>query len=118
MGAPNITKITTVIGNTGTMYPVPTTASVIVSNPAGSNKVFKVNALYVSNVDTATAYKVTTDFYRNGTAYNITSTTPIPAMSTLDIISKSIYLTEGDSLRLTSDLTNKLHAVCSWEEMS
>jgi hypothetical protein len=36
----------------------------------------------------------------------------------LDVISKSIYLEEGDDLRLTASANSDLEAVCSYEEIS
>jgi hypothetical protein len=42
----------------------------------------------------------------------------IPANTTLDVVSKSVYLEEGDSLRLTASAASDLEAVCSFEEIS
>jgi len=42
----------------------------------------------------------------------------VPAGSTVDVLSKSIYLEEGDTLRLTGSTTLKLEGVCSYEEIS
>jgi hypothetical protein len=117
MAAPNLLSLTTVTASTAVQN-VTTSATAIVSNGAASNKVVKVSALYVSNQDTSTAYKLTADIFRSSTAYPLTYQVEIPATSTLDLISKSIYLLEGDSLRLTADLNSKLIAVCSYEEIS
>jgi hypothetical protein len=117
MAAPNIVNVTTIIGKTA-VQAVTTSATAIVTNDAGSNKVFKVNALYVSNVDGSAAADVNVDIYRSTTAYHIAKTISVPADSTLDIISKAIYLEEGDSLRLTASAASDLEAVCSYEEIS
>jgi hypothetical protein len=50
MAAPNIVGVSTITGKSAGIA-VTTSAAAIVANGAGSNKVFKVNALYVSNVD-------------------------------------------------------------------
>jgi polyisoprenoid-binding protein YceI len=50
MAAPNIVNVSTITGKSAGIA-VTTSAAAIVANGAGSNKVFKVNALYVSNVD-------------------------------------------------------------------
>ena len=55
------------------------------------------------------------DLYRSSTAYHIAKTVVVPADATLDVISKSIYLEEGDSLRLTANANSDLEAVCSYE---
>ena len=117
MAAPNIVNVSTIIGKTA-VQAVTTSATAIVTNSAASGKVFKVNALYVSNVDGTNAADVNLDLYRSSTAYHIAKTVSVPADSTLDIISKSIYLEEGDSLRLTASANSDLEAVCSYEEIS
>ena len=42
----------------------------------------------------------------------------VPADTTLDVISKALYLEEGDAIRLTASATSDLEAVCSYEEIS
>lgn len=117
MAAPNVVNVATITGKTA-VQAVGTSATAIVSNSAASNKVFKVNALYVSNIDATTAFEITIDLFRSSTAYRLGSTITVPADASLDVISKSIYLEEGDSLRLTANTANKLEAVCSYEEIS
>lgn len=117
MANPNIVNVTTINGNTGVLA-VTTSATAIVTNSAASNKVFKLNALYVSNNDTTLTYKVTVDLYRSTTAYPIGVNIAIPSGSSLDIVNKAIYLMEGDALRLTAETNSKLVAVASWEEIS
>ena len=117
MAAPNIVGVTTITGKTA-VQAVTTSATAIVTNSAASGKVFKVNALYVSNVDGTAAADVNVDIYRSSTAYHVAKTVSVPADATLDIISKSIYLEEGDSLRLTASANSDLEAVCSYEEIS
>jgi len=117
MAAPNIVGVTTITGKTA-VQAVTTSATAIVTNSAASGKVFKVNALYVSNVDGTNAADVNVDIFRSSTAYHIAKTVSVPADATLDIISKSIYLEEGDALRLTAAVNSRLEAVCSYEEIS
>lgn len=83
-----------------------------------SGKVFKVNALYVSNVDGTSAADVNVDIFRSSASYHVAKTVSVPADATLDVISKSIYLQEGDQLRLTASANSDLEAVCSYEEIS
>ena len=117
MAAPNIVNVTTILGKTAVQQ-VTTSATAIVTNTAASGKVFKVNALYVSNVDGTSAADVNVDIFRSSTAYHVAKTVSVPADATLDVISKSIYLEEGDSLRLTASANSDLEAVCSYEEIS
>ena len=117
MTAPNIVNVTTITGKTA-VQAVGTSATAIVTNSASSNKVFKVNALYVSNVDGTNSANINVDLFRSSVAYHIAKTITVPADSTLDIISKPIYLEEGDALRLTASVASDLEAVCSFEEIS
>ena len=117
MANPNIVNVTTITGKTA-VQAVGTSATAIVTNSASSGKVLKVNALYVSNVDGTNAASVSIDIFRSSTAYHVAKTVSIPADATLDILSKSIYLEEGDSLRLTASVSSDLEAVCSYEQIS
>lgn len=117
MAAPNIVNVTTITGKTA-VQAVGTSATAIVTNSGGSNKVFKVNALYVSNVDGTNNAEITVDLFRSSVAYRIAFTVVVPADAVLDVLSKAIYLEEGDSLRLTASVANDLEAVCSYEEIS
>lgn len=117
MAAPNIVNVVTITGKTAVLA-VTTSATAIVTNSAASGKVFKVNALYISNVDGVNNADINVDIFRSSTAFHIAKTVLVPADATLDIISKSIYLEEGDSLRLTASVNSDLEAVCSYEEIS
>ena len=90
----------------------------VTGTASNSNKVLKVNALYVANVDGAAAADISVALYRSGVAYKIAHTVSVPADATLDVINKSIYLEEGDDLRLTASANSDLEAVCSYEEIS
>jgi len=112
MADPNIVNVTSIIGTTY-VQAVPTSPTAIVSGIA--NKVIKLDALYIGNIDTSASYKITVDLYRSATAYNILYQVSIPAGAGLDVLSKSIYIQENDSLRLTADTVSKLQAVASGE---
>lgn len=117
MAAPNIVDVTTITGKTAVLA-VTTTATAIVTNSSGSGKVLKVNALLVANVDGTSNAEITVDLYRSSTAYHLAYTVVVPADATLDVLNKSIYLEEGDALRLTAGVDGDLEAVCSYEEIS
>jgi hypothetical protein len=117
MANPNIVNVTSIYGKTA-VQAVGTSATAIVTNSAGSGKVLKINALYVSNVDGTNNAEITVDLFRSSTAYKIANTVVVPADATLDVISKSFYLEEGDTLRLTANAAGDLEAVCSYEEIN
>jgi hypothetical protein len=119
MAAPNIINVTTITGKTA-VQAVTTSATAIVENSAGSNKVFKINSLTISNVDGTNSADISVQFFRSSVAYEIAHTVAVPADATLVVISKdtSIYLEEGDALRLQASANSDLEAVCSYEEIS
>ena len=117
MAAPNIVNVATITMKTA-VQAVGTSAAAIVSNASSSGKAFKVNALYISNVDGTNNASINVDIYRSSTAYHIAKTVVVPADATLDVLSKPIALEEGDSLRLTANEASDLEAVCSYEELS
>lgn len=117
MANPNIVNVTSIYGKSAVLA-VTTTATAIVSNAAASNTVVKINALYVANVDGTNNAEITVDLFRSSTAYRLAYTVVVPADAVLDVISKAIYLEEGDSLRLTANANSDLEAVCSYEIIS
>lgn len=117
MTAPNIVNVATITGKTA-VQAVGTSATAIVTNSGSSGKVVKVNALYVSNIDGTNNADITIDLYRSATAYRLANTVVVPADAVLDVITKSLYLEEGDSLRLTASASGDLEAICSYEEIS
>lgn len=117
MTAPNIVEVTTINGKTA-VQSIGTSASAIVTNSDASGKVLKVNALYISNVDGTNNGSITVDLYRSSTAYHLAKEIVVPAKSTIDVLTKSVYLEEGDSLRLTAVNANYMQAICSYEEIS
>ena len=118
MAAPNIANLTSILGKTSGLA-ITTTPTAIVTNTAASGKVYKLNALYVSNIATDNNYAVTVEVLKGGaTAYSIAYQIPVPVGASLDVLSRIVYLEEGDSLQLTADLNSTLQAVCSYEVMS
>jgi hypothetical protein len=124
MSAPNIVNVTTITGKTNVVDLTTTGATSVVSNAAGSNKVFKINSLIVSNVDGTNAADITISYYSEdnigGTATQITSTVSVPADASLIVIDKNtyIYLEEDRSIGATAGSASDLKVVCSYEELS
>jgi hypothetical protein len=119
MSNPNIVNVTTIYGNTGVQL-VTTTPTAIVTNSSSSNKVYKVNCLIVSNVDATNIATLTVDLFRSSVAYTIINGVSIGVNTSFTPIDKtlSLYLLEGDVIRLTANANSRLQAVCSWEEIN
>jgi hypothetical protein len=119
MTAPNIVNVSTIIGKTGVLAAT-TEATELVINSAASNKLFKVNAIIVANIDGTNPAAITVDLYRSSVAYQIVSTITVPADATLVVLSKetALYLEEGDAVRCTASANGDLQVICSYEEIS
>jgi hypothetical protein len=115
MALPNIMGASSIYGKTA---PLAVTNSAVAIVSGASGKSMKVNALYVSNIHATNAGLITIDLYRSSVAYRIGKAISVPINSTLDVISKTIYLEEGDTLRVTADANTTLEAVASYEEIS
>lgn len=116
MAAPNLIQVTTVYGRTtGTAIGTPVTT--VVSNPTSSNKNYKINSFYISNIDNSLSVRVSVDFFRGGTSVRIVDRMIIASGDTLVAISRDtgIYLEEGDSIRCYADQSGLTHAVMSYE---
>jgi hypothetical protein len=120
MANPNIVNVTGIYGKISGQA-VGTSATAIVTNSAGSNKIFKVNSLAIANSDGTTAADITAYLRKNNTTnFHIAFTISVPADSTLVLVDKatSMYLEENDSIFLQASAANRLQAICSYEEIS
>lgn len=124
MANPNIVNITSIYGKTSYVALSTTNATVVVSNAASSGKVYKINAIIVSNVDGTNAADISINLYSQddigGTAYAIAKTISVPADASLVVLDKSsaIYLEEDKSIGATAGAADDLAVICSYEEIS
>jgi len=125
MANPNIVNVTSILGNSSQTICTSTSVFSICSNPAGSNKVFKINSIVVANVDGTAACDATINIYSNatagsGTAFAVASTISVPADASLIVTDKTttFYLLENQSIGAISSIANDLVVTCSWEEIT
>lgn len=118
MANPNIVNVTTIYANTAVMN-ISTTSANIISNAGASDKVYKINALTVSNGNTSSSSNVTVMYNKTGTSFALANNVVVPSSATLVVISKdsSIYLLEGDSITCNSSVNVGLSAILSFEEI-
>ena len=127
MAAPNIVAVSTIRGKSNVAN-LTTTSSSIVVNPVNSGQVFKINTIMISNVDGTNAGNVSVELFKFGAqntstgsgnaTYGIANSVTVPAKSSLDVMSKSLYLEEGDQIKAKADANNRLHLITSFEEIS
>lgn len=131
MAAPNIANLTTITGVSTFVAGISTTSgTVIISNPASSNSVYKVNTLTASNTSSTTVnvfVKIFNQAAGAGTSVSIASSIAVPSGSTLTVIGKDIpiYLEENRSMWVlagaattVSSATNSIDVVASYESIA
>lgn len=131
MANPNITAVTSILGDTTFYTPSGTAAVVLLPNPASSGNVFKINQIVVTNVNGSSAVNATVSIYTNGgvaqgsapaggTEYPIISTVSVPANAALIAVDKTtaIYLKEAHSISVTSGTASGLTFTVSFEIIS
>ena len=124
MTAPNVVNVATITAKSALVALSSTAQTALVSNPASSGKVFKVNMIQVANVDGTNACDVTVDMRSaaagGGTAYSIVSTISVPADASLVALDKNtaIYLEEDRSITATAGTASDLEVIVSYEEIS
>lgn len=119
MTQPNIVSVANIKGETKG-YDVTTSLAAGLTNPNGSNAVYKINAVIVANVTSSDA-DVDVSFYDHSdstTDYYLAYTVTVPAKASLDLLNKSIYLEEQDALRFKASASSALEAVISYEIIS
>lgn len=121
MAAPNIVGVSTIIGITTMRSLGDTSATTIVSNPANSNYVYKINSIIVANDDGSSSADITIALHDQddggGTAFKLAHTVAVAADSTLVVLDKasSIYLEEDRSIVATASAANDLDVTISYE---
>ena len=126
MANPNIVGVTSILGNTSSKV-ANTTSDVftpLVSNPASSGEVYKVNSILAANKNVESSVDVTVLVYPQddlgGTGNALAHAITVPSQSTLIILDKStsIYLKEDMSLGANATANNSIVITTSWEEIS
>ena len=124
MAAPNIASLTTITGVTTFISGISTTStSVILSNAASSNQVYKINTLMASNTTSSSA-NITIKIFNGaagaGTSVSIATTVSVPPGSSLAVIGKDtpLYLEENKSIGATAGTESSIDVITSYEIIS
>ena len=119
MANPNIVNVTSIYGRTNVANVIDSTTTFL-ENGAASGEVYKINSLIISNVDGSNNAIISVDLYRSSIPTYIVKTITIPADSSFTAVDKnmSIYLEEGDAIRLLGSANDHLQAICSYEVIS
>lgn len=121
MAAPNIVGVNTLSGIT-TAIPLTTIPQVIISNPASSNQVYKLNTILVSNIDGSNSADVNIKFHPHaaagaGTSVSLTHTVAVAADSSLVALDRAaaIYIQENQSVVAYASANSDLDIIASYE---
>lgn len=121
MAAPNIVGVTTITGIT-TSVNLTTTPETFLSNPSGSNCVYKLNNILVSNKDGTNAANVYVKFHAYGAAgagasFSMAHEISVAADSSLVVLDKAsaIYLEENKSIVAYASANDDLDLLASFE---
>jgi hypothetical protein len=120
MAAPNLKNPTTITGITTSVGIGTTAVTGILTNTSASNKVFKINSIFVANVDESTAADISISIIRNGTDFYLARTIAVPADATQIISTKDtyFYLEENVGIRAQASAADDLHVTIGYEEIS
>tara|TARA_E500000318_G_scaffold92457_1_gene91098 strand:- start:13 stop:375 length:363 start_codon:yes stop_codon:yes gene_type:complete len=115
MANPNIVNVSSILGITETFALDTTLTTTLVT--AASDKVYKINSIFVANIDGTNAADVTIAYNDQSNTRAIASTISVPADASLSIIDKnnSFYLTEGDSIEGGASANGDLVCMISYE---
>ena len=119
MAAPNLVNVSNITGQT-VCGSLTTSNQAIVT--AGSEYVYKINTIIVSNIDGTNSADATVYFYDAGSTnrFEIAKTVTVPAKTTLVVIGKDspIYLEEGDKIEGLASANSDLQIIISFEAMT
>jgi hypothetical protein len=124
MAAPNIVNVTSIYGLTTTYSLTTATATVLLSNAAGSGKVLKINTILATNIDPVNDGAVTIAYNANaggtGTSTEIASTITVPADASLVVTNKTsfFYLEEDRSIIGNANAANTIDVIISYESIN
>jgi hypothetical protein len=115
----NLKTLTNVLGENASIADISTSAGAIVT--CNSNQVLKINSLYVSNIDGTNSANITADLH-NGTSIlsYLVKNTVVGAGGSINIITAGspVYVTEGQSIRLTASVSGDLSGFVSYERIA
>lgn len=116
----NMINATSIVGKTEFLNVTDTASNFVINNTSGA--VYKINSLIVANTDgtSSVGISVYVNRYSTGLDTYLAKLVAVPAKATLIVISRdtSIYLENGDTLKIVSGTATGLDASCSYEIMS
>ena len=121
MAEPDIVNVTSIKGQTQAIAVGTSVTDLVAVTPA--DKIYKMNMLLISNVHATDAATITLTLNRSTAlsgvvttgSFHIAKSISIPAGATLDVLSKPLYLMEGDKIVGQASAASSLESVASYE---
>lgn len=117
MAAPDMLNSSTVFGKTAVAN-ITTVTTTILENTSESGNLIKISAMSVSNIDSDNIAEVDVYVTRNSIPYAFIKAVDVPVKSTIDLVSKTLYLEEGDKIQMKVNANNHSQTVISYEVIS
>jgi hypothetical protein len=117
MANPNLAGISGIFGKTASNTAISTSPTVVLTTE--SNRVYKINTILISNIDTANTVKIGVDMDAGSNQVKIIDNVNLPVGTSFTAIDKSIpvYLEENNSIRVTANLANHVNVLVSYEDI-
>jgi len=117
MANPNIINVSTITGKTS-LTQLTTVTTNTITNAVGSNTVYKLNTVFLSNYSSATTY-ANIVINRSSSTYYVGGNLSIPANSTLVLLGKdtALYMEEGDVLQANVSANSSISMSASYESL-
>lgn len=121
MAEPDIVNVTSIKGQTQAIAVGTSATDLVAVTP--TDKIYKMNMLLISNVHATDAATITLTLNRSTAlsgvvstgSFHIAKSISIPAGATLDVLSKPLYLMEGDKIVGQASAASSLESVASYE---
>ena len=121
MAEPDIVNVTSIKGQTQAIAVGTSVTDLVAVTP--TDKIYKMNMLLISNVHATDAATITLTLNRSTAlsgvvtigSFHIAKSISIPAGATLDVLSKPLYLMEGDKIVGQASAASSLESVASYE---
>lgn len=119
MTAPNIAALSSITGKSNGAALTTTLTTALLTNAAASGLVYKLNALYVANVDASNPTTFTI-VLNKGTRYHLANAISISAGQSVVVVDKNspIYLEEGDIIEGGAANASRAEVAFSYEIIS
>jgi hypothetical protein len=116
----NIVNVSTINGRTAGANLTSTSTVSVVTNTFGNSKTFKINTILLANkgANTVSSNVSFRSYSGSNTSYPVVFNIDVPPKASIDVLSKSFYLQEGDVITANSSSGSDVSIIVSYEEMA